>query len=108
MEEIFSILPATFVFLSLAVWALTLVVRTIMEAIFSSLKANATWNDHILEILPILIGSIGSFAAKKFPFPNGLTTISGRIVFGLAAGLLASSVYRKVKSLMPKDPTNGS
>jgi len=67
------------------------------------------WKELILPIFPVFLGPTAAFLAKQYPFPNGLTSASARIAFGLVAGLLSGLVYRVLKSALGykiKNPGN--
>lgn len=93
-----------FVIFSMAIAAIMFVLRTITEYIMSNCSATAKesklWNDLLLPILPVLIGPTAAVLIKKFPYPDGLTTSSSRLIFGLVAGLLSTLLYRVFKALL--------
>jgi len=106
MDPILSLLFSwQFILFSLFIAGITFVLRKIVEYLMSSFKWAAKesklWSDLILPILPVLLGAVIADKFKHFPFPDGLSTFgSGRIVFGLVAGLLSTLVYRVINSLL--------
>lgn len=99
------ILTWQFVFFSLSIAAVMFVVKKTAEYLMSrssSLpnKDSKIWTDLLLPVLPIVIGALAGLLFKKFPYPDGLTTTSSRIIFGLVAGLLSTLVYRVAKSFL--------
>ena len=93
-----TILSYQFLLFCLAISALTYVIRLIVEYCFSVKnivpKDNHAWNELILPILPIVLGCVSALLAKKYPFPDQITSYSGRAVFGLVAGSFSTIVWR--------------
>jgi hypothetical protein len=59
------------------------------------------WTEVILPILPVILGVIFSYFARRYPFPDTFgASISGRIDFGLVGGLLSGLVYRVLRALL--------
>lgn len=63
-------------------------------------KESKLWNDLLMPILPVLLGAFGALLFKTYPYPDGLVTTGGRVIFGLVAGLLSTLFYRVIKALM--------
>jgi hypothetical protein len=101
-----------FLLFCLAIAAIIFVIRRFaeyaMENWASAAKESKLWKELILPILPVLIGPVAAFFAKKYPFPDGLNSISARIAFGLVAGLLSGLVYRVLKSMLSYKAANPS
>ena len=100
-----ALLSWQFLIFCLAIAAITFVIRKIVEFILDkpsvpASKSSVLWTDLILPILPVVLGCICGLAAKKYPYPDGLNFISGRVAFGLVAGLLSTLVYRVVNSFL--------
>ena len=95
----------SFPFLSacLAVIAVVSVIKVIVNYGFSLKKLdplkNNLWQNLILPILPVLLGS-GLSLVKSYPFPAEITTNGAKFVFGLSAGLLSGLVWRVIKSML--------
>lgn len=105
MDPILQVLFSwQFILFALAVAAIMYVFRIVVEYIFESLhvdpKKPKWWNDLVLPILPVFIGTFGADFLTSFPYPNGLTTKGDRIIFGLVGGLLSTLVYRVFKALL--------
>ena len=114
-----TLLSWQFVLFALAIAAFTFVIRKIVEFCLDSpniptgkmTKTNRFWTELILPILPVILGGGMGHVAKMYPFPEGLTSVSARIAFGLVAGLLSGLLYRVIKgalaskvSVAPTDP----
>jgi hypothetical protein len=86
--------------ISAATYVITMVVNYIFHAKNKDSKDNHFWSELILPILPVLIGSLGALCAKQYPYPTEITSASGRLAFGLVAGLLAGLVWRWIKAII--------
>lgn len=100
-----ALLSWQFLLFCLALAAVTFVVRKIAEYVLDNpsvpaSKSSKLWQALILPIMPVVLGSVGGYFADKYPYPEGLGMSSGRIVFGLVAGLLSGLVYRVINSFL--------
>jgi hypothetical protein len=94
-----------FVLFCLAIAAVTFVIRRVIEFVLDhpgipASKSSKFWTDLFLPIFPVIGGPLGAWFASGYPYPEGLTSDSGRIIFGLVAGLLSGLVYRIAKSFL--------
>lgn len=97
-----------FLFFCLAIGAVVFVIRQIAEYWMKNWwplkqwkaanKQAKLWRDLILPILPILLGQAAALLATGYPYPEGFSTLSGRIAFGLVAGFTSGLVVRLFKS----------
>lgn len=60
------------------------------------------WKDLILPIAPVVGGALAGLVATKYPYPEGIISLSGRVIFGLVAGLLSTLVYRVITGMLKK------
>jgi len=88
-----------FLLLSLAISAILFVIRTIAENKWN-LKDNHWWNNVIMPIAPIVIGCLFGAIAVGFPYPAEIVKISGRICFGIVAGLFSGQTFKVVRGLL--------
>ena len=99
-----ALLSWQFVLFCVAVSAITFIVRSTVDYILNNTghlaKDNHLWTNLILPILPIVLGPVGAFFAEQYPYPLEITSASGRIAFGLCAGLLAGLVWRWIKAVI--------
>ena len=98
-----TLLSWQFVLFCLALAAMVFVLRKIAEyamANWAAAKDSKLWKDLLLPILPIVLGPVAAFFAKRYPYPENLQSPSGRMAFGLVAGLLSGLVYRIIKSVL--------
>lgn len=101
----------------LVCWILTFFTRRILENIYPSIKkqtdANAPgvsykttfsrwWNEVILYAMPAVWGGICAVAAVQYPFPQGISSVSGRLFFGVVVGFFSSFLYKVVKKVALK------
>ncbi len=109
MDDILKVLfGLPFIFFCLAISAVTVVTRKIIEYILEhprvpTSKKSKIWNELVLPIAPVIIGPVWAFFAPTYPFSATLTNAHGRVIIGLVAGLLSGLVYRVVKAFVVKD-----
>lgn len=99
-----------FLFFCLAIGAVVFVIRQVVEYWMengwplkqwgAANKDNKLWRGLILPILPILLGQVGALVAKQYPYPEGFSSTSGRIVFGLVAGFTSGLIVRLFRSFL--------
>lgn len=98
-----TLLSWQFILFGLAIAAIVYVVRKIIEFLMDTYtsfsKESKLWN-LILTILPIFLGPLVAGLVKTLPYPNGLSTTGARIIFGLVAGLMSTTLYRVVNDLL--------
>jgi len=92
-----------FLFLSLAISALVYTIRLIIEILFK-LEKERIWRELILPIMPIVIGGLFAGFIVDFDYPEMITCLSTKIIFGSVAGLLSAQIYKIIKgTLLGKD-----
>jgi len=97
-----TILNWQLILFCLAISATTYVVRIIVN--FILLKYNIVpkdchfWENLVLPILPVFIGSISALLVKQYPYPLEISSYSGRFIFGLAAGILSGFIWRIINA----------
>jgi predicted PurR-regulated permease PerM len=99
-----------FLFFCLAIGAVVFVVRKLVEYGMDNWwplkqwkkahKDAKLWRSLILPILPILLGQAGALFAKAYPYPEGFSSTSGRLVFGLVAGFTSGLIVRLYMSFL--------
>jgi hypothetical protein len=97
-----------FIFFCLAISAVTVVLRKVIEYILENprvptSKNSKIWKELVLPIAPVVIGPVWAFLAPTYPFSEHLTTGNARVIIGLVAGLFSGLVYRVVKAFVVKD-----
>lgn len=105
MDKIFdTLLTWQFLMFCLGLAAITSAVRSFVDYGFKHStkfrKFKNAWEDLILPIMPISLGSLIGYLASSYPYPGEISTVSGRLFFGMVAGLLSGFVYRLLKSLL--------
>ena len=96
MDPFTSFFSAQLLFYALAIFAITFVIRTVIEYFWKGAQASAEWNNLILPLLPIVLGAIMGIFSKMYPDPLG-TSIFARETFSLTAGLISGLVYKMLK-----------
>lgn len=99
-----------FLFFCLAIGAVIFVIRQVVEYGMENWwplkqwkaanKEAKLWRGLILPILPIVLGQVGALLAKSYPYPEGFSSTSGRIVFGLVAGFTSGLIVRLFRSFL--------
>lgn len=107
---IHAFLSWQFLFFCLAIGAVIFVIRQVVEYGMENWwplkqwkaahKEAKLWRGLILPILPILLGQVGALLAKSYPYPEGFSSTSGRVVFGLVAGFTSGLVVRLFRSFL--------
>ena len=96
-----TLLSWQFIMFCLGIAAMTFIIRKLIDFLvtkFKFKKFNSFWSEVLLPILPVVLGSIVSAMAVKYPFPEGISALSSRVFFGMVAGLFSGLVYRIAKS----------
>jgi len=106
MDAVFyAIFSWQFLLFCLGIAAVTFVIRKLVEFFIldnpkmPGSRASKLWKELLLPIGPVVGGALLGLVAYKYPYPEGIHSISGRVIFGLVAGLLSGLVYRVMKGL---------
>lgn len=89
-----------FILFSLGVFVATWIVRTIVEYALPVATKGKFWQELCLPLTPPISGAIMAFFATKYAYPDGLTSLSGRLLFGSVAGMFSGFIYRVIKGLL--------
>lgn len=102
MFDLSKLLSFEMVLLSLTAYAITTVVRFIVELVVrsKSFTESTLWRTWILHPAPIVLGALFASFAKQFPYPYADPSLSTRIALGAVAGLMSMVVYKAVKKLI--------
>lgn len=110
MDTVFyAILSWQFLFFCLGVAAVTFVIRKSVEYFIldnpklPGNKASKLWRELLLPVGPVVGGALLSLIATKYPYPEGINSVSSRVIFGLVAGLLSGLVYRVITGMLKKN-----
>jgi len=66
-------------------------------------KTSRFWKEVFLPLLPVLLGPGIAYLSTSYPYPEDLKITSGRVFFGLVAGLLSGLFFRVIKGTLAKD-----
>lgn len=109
MDAVFyALFSWQFLLFCLGIAAVTFVIRKLVEYFVldnSKLpgnKASKLWRELLLPIGPVVGGALLGLVAAKYPYPEGIDSVSGRVIFGLVAGLLSGLVYRVLTGMLKK------
>jgi hypothetical protein len=92
-----ALLSWQFLMFSIGVFTIVWIIRTIVEYIFPKADGSKFWEKLALPIMPPIVGIIAALIAKHYPYPDSITTVSGRIFFGMVTGILSGLAYQLVK-----------
>lgn len=101
-----ALLSWQFALFCLGIAGVTFVLRKLIEFFvldnpkMPGTRTSKFWRDLILPIFPIVFGGMAAGFIHKYPFPDNLHSLSGRVIFGLVAGLFSSQVYRMMNSFL--------
>lgn len=98
MDPFSAIFSTQLIFFALAIFALTFIIRTVLEYFISLLKTSNVWNNLILPVMPLMLGALGGLS-KTYPNPLGIS-IFARETFGLVAGLVSGLGYQMLKGFI--------
>ncbi len=99
-----------FLFFCIAIGAVVFVIRQFAEFAmenwwpfkgWASANSNAKfWREFLLPVSPIFLGTMGSWIASEYPYPEGFSGSSGRFVFGLVAGFSSGLIVKLYNSFL--------
>lgn len=107
-QALFSLFTTSFLVFALVVALAVSVIRNVIEAIFRKLQfvipdktedmLKDFWREWVLRALPVVVGGLLAFFVAQYPFPAEFAASgSGRVFFGMIAGLFSSTVYSFTK-----------
>jgi hypothetical protein len=107
-QAITGLLTTSFLVFSIVVAIIVSFSRTFLEFLFRKLQFAIPekvkgvlvdfWRESLLRAFPVIVGGLLAFYAAKYPFPSEFSTsVSGRVFFGLIAGLFSSTIYSFAK-----------
>jgi hypothetical protein len=101
----------------LACWILTFLSRRITETALPHLKKQVDanqegatykttfarwWNEVLLYVLPVAWGGLSASLATFYPFPEGVSSFSARLFFGIVTGFFSGFIYKILKKIILK------
>jgi hypothetical protein len=95
-----ALLSWQFILFSLGIFAIVWTFRTIVEYIFPKVIGKDLWEKLVLPLLPLGLGLTIAKFAVHYAYPDGLTSFSGRELFGLVAGMFSGLIYQVVKGML--------
>lgn len=104
------------VYLCLAIYVLTYLVRRLFEGIWKVLVQEGAlkrgvllariWAEIVVPVLPIILGGLLSFAAKTFVWPDfAMKTKLARVVYGSICGLFSAFIYNRIRGWLKSGTT---
>ncbi len=100
MDQIFStFVNPTTIFICLATYIITYVIRTATEALWPQIKTKRLWNELYLPLGAIVNGALLGLMSKTFLWPDFASkTVAGRMFYGAICGMFCAFVYGRVRS----------
>jgi hypothetical protein len=86
----------------LIVWVLVWVQRKVFHLFFKKVENSKVYRELFLPLGPLGTGGILAALVTSFPYPLDIHTVSGRIMFGVIAGLFSAHIYKMVKPFLPE------
>jgi len=109
MDAVFyAIFSWQFLLLCIGIAAMTFVVRKIVEYFvldnpkLPGSRVSKLWRELLLPIGPVVGGALVGLVSSNYPYPEGISAASGRVIFGLVAGFLSGLVYRVIAGMLKK------
>lgn len=100
MDPLMNFFTWQFMLFSLAVAGVTFILRKVIEYYAKNITKNTAWEDLVLPIFPLVLGCLMGKLMTAYPYPDGLNSVGGRVIFGLVAGMFSGLVYRVLNSLL--------
>lgn len=97
LDLLSSTFTASFILLSLAIAAITGVIKDAVKFRLPKIYASDWWNSATIMTLPVVIGALLTLFLTNFPYPEPYTGIGYRLMTGAASGLCSSWVFDFVK-----------
>lgn len=93
-----------FLILCLGVASVTFVFRKLFDFLILKYFKNGQkfWSEVAVPILPVVVGGCIAKFVEQYPYPEDINTQSGKMFFGLIAGMFSGLVYRVAKSYLSK------
>jgi len=112
-QALVSIFTLSFLVFSIVIAISVSAFRSIIEAIFHKLeivipdKAEVIikdlWREWIVRALPVVVGGLFAYIFVSYPVPAEFAaSMSGRVFFGMIAGLFSSTIYSFCKFYIKK------
>lgn len=100
MDPLMNFFTWQFMLFSLAVAGVTFILRKVIEYYAKNITKNTAWEDLVLPIFPLVLGCLMGKLMTAYPYPDGLNSVGGRVIFGLVVGMFSGLVYRVLNSLL--------
>ena len=95
-----ALLSWQFILFSLGIFSIVWLFRTIVEYIAPKITQSGLWDKLILPVIPCFLGLVIAYLAKNYAYPDGISSFSGREMFGLVAGMFSGLTYQVVKGML--------
>jgi hypothetical protein len=93
-----ALLSWNFFLFAIGIAILVFIFRTVIEHIFPMIMNRKVYSEVFLPIFPPSLGALVAFLATNYAYPNNMSSLSDRLIFGAVAGAFSGLAYRVVKS----------
>lgn len=100
MDPLMQFMTWQFMLFTLTVAGATFALRTVVEYFLKNPTHQTFWENLVLPLFPLLLGGFMGRFMKMYPYPDGLTSVGGHVVFGFVAGMFSGLVYRYLKTML--------
>jgi hypothetical protein len=99
-DSIAAVFSWNLLLFALGVFVMTWVIRTVVEYFIPKAVDAKLWQKLVLPLLPVVLGTAIGFFAKMYPYPDGLTTLVARLMFGGVGGMFSGLVFQIAKGML--------
>lgn len=100
MDPLMQFMTWQFMLFSLTIAGATFILRTIVEYFLKNPTHQKFWEDLVLPLFPLVLGVVMGRFMTMYPYPDGLTSMGGHVVFGFVSGMFSGLVYRYLKTIL--------
>jgi hypothetical protein len=100
MEILNQLLTIPMIIFCLVIFVLVWIQRKLVELLFPKAKDFIFWRELLLPLGPAGTGAILGILLTSYPVPESLTSLVGRIFYGVACGLASATIYRMLKTFL--------
>lgn len=95
-----------FILFALMIYGIVYGIRIVIEYYFKKFSLTHFYNEVFLPLSPMITGLVLALFATGYAYPAGLSSFSGREMFGFVAGLTSTTIYRVLNSILNKNSGN--
>jgi hypothetical protein len=100
MDPLMQFMTWQFMLFCLTIAGVTFIFRTIIEYFLKNPTHQKFWEDLVLPLFPLFLGAVMGRFMTMYPYPEGLTSTGGHVIFGFVSGMFSGLVYRYLKTML--------